>query len=93
MESLSPRRRQRFLSDLQRAGRRAGRANLNLILQQHQQAAVMVTKKKLSPWSRIGLDINNAGFSKLHAKESKYEEDKKKYNLEPEKFKRFAEGS
>ena len=51
----------------------------------------MATKKKLSKWNVEGLDISDAGFSKLHSKESRYEEDKKKYNLEPEKFRSFAE--
>ena len=40
--------------------------------------AMATTKKKLSKWSTRGLDISEAGFSKLHAKESKYEDDKEK---------------
>ena len=51
----------------------------------------MTTKKKLSKWSTTGLDIADAGFSKLQLKESKYEDNKQKYNLEPEKFQRYAE--
>ena len=38
----------------------------------------MTTKKKLSKWSTTGLDIADAGFSKLQLKESKYEDDKQK---------------
>ena len=48
-------------------------------------------KKKLSKWSTVGLDITDTGFSKLHAKESKYEDGRKKYNLEPEGFKRYTD--
>lgn len=51
----------------------------------------MVTKKKLSPWSTVGSDISDTGCSKLHAKESKYVEDKKKNTLESETLKRFAD--
>ena len=64
----------------------------NRLLQlQNQNPPIMPAKKKLSLWSTKGLDLGNAAFNKLHAKESKYEDDKKKYNLEPEKFRRFAE--
>ena len=52
---------------------------------------MVVTKQKFSPLRSVGLDISNVGFLKLHVKESKYEDDKKKYNLDPEKFKRFAD--
>ena len=50
---------------------------------QNQPAIVM---KSLSKWGMVGLDLSDAGFSKLHSKESKYSESKAKYNLEPEKF-------
>ena len=54
-------------------------------------AAPAVVKKSLSKWQQEGLDISDAGFSKLHAKESKFDSSRKKYDLEPEKFQLFCD--
>ena len=92
MLSLEYNHRQRLLAALRRAGRASLRRRIFEENQRQQQIANMPgTKKKLSLWSKVGLDITDAAFSKLHAKESKYEDDKKKYNLEPEKFREFAD--
>jgi hypothetical protein len=50
-----------------------------------------IVKKSLSKWAKVGLDITDSGFSKLHTKESTYEESKKLYDLEPEKFQSFKD--
>jgi hypothetical protein len=42
--------------------------------------------KSLSKWATKGLNLSEAGFSKLHSQESKFSDDKNKYNLEPDKF-------
>ena len=73
----------------QRITRREEQRQRELALLQNQNMAT--TKKKLSKWSVVGLDITEAGFSKLHSKECKYEDDKKKYNLEAETFKRYTD--
>ena len=54
-------------------------------------APPVIVKKSLSKWDVVGLDLSDAGFSKLHARESKYSETKPKYNLEPEKFEIYKE--
>ena len=77
--------------NLDRAREEAARRRALRAQQRLQRFNMVATKKKLSKWSTEGLDITNAVFSKLHAKESRYEEDKKKYNLEPEKFRRYTE--
>ena len=48
------------------------------------------TLRGLSKWSTTGLDLSDAGFSKLHAKESTYESSKTKYDLAPENFKNYT---
>ena len=48
-----------------------------------------LVRKSLSRWARIGLDLGDAGFSKLHSKESHFSDEDKKYDLEPEKFESF----
>ena len=48
-----------------------------------------IVKKTLSKWGIEGLDLSDPGFSKLHSKESKYSDNKAKYNLEPEKFENY----
>ena len=48
-----------------------------------------IVKKSLSKWAIRGLDLSDAGFSKLHSNESKLSSDKTQYNLEPEKFESF----
>lgn len=54
---------------------------------QAQQAAQQgVVLKSLSKWATLGLNLSEAGFSKLHSQEQKYNDDKPKYNLEPDKF-------
>jgi hypothetical protein len=50
-----------------------------------------ITKKSLSKWGMTGLDLSDAGFSKLHSKESKFSDTQTKYNLEPEKFESYRE--
>ena len=47
--------------------------------------------KGLSKWSKEGLDLADSSFSKLHSSESKFEKDKKKYNLSSETFKLYTE--
>jgi len=47
--------------------------------------------KGLSKWSKEGLDLGDSGFSKLHSTESKFEKDKKKYDLSSESFKTYTE--
>ena len=51
-----------------------------------QNARQPIVLKSLSKWATRGLNLSEAGFSKLHAQEQKYSDDKPKYNLEPEKF-------
>jgi hypothetical protein len=51
-----------------------------------------IVKKKLSRWALQGLDISEAGFSKLHSKESHFEKDGKHYDLNPESFKTYRDG-
>ena len=48
------------------------------------------TLKGLSKWSMEGLDLTDAGFSKLHAKESKFDSEKKKYDLGSETFRNYT---
>jgi hypothetical protein len=45
-----------------------------------------IVLKSLSKWAVRGLDLSEAGFSKLHSQESKYNDDKPKYDLQPDKF-------
>lgn len=47
---------------------------------------VVIKKKSLSKWATEGLDINDTTFSKLHSKESNYEDKKELYDLQPESF-------
>ena len=58
--------------------------------QQVQNMANTFTLKGLSKWSIEGLDLTDAAFSKLHSKESKFDSDKKKYDLSAETFKNFT---
>ena len=54
-------------------------------------APALITKKKLSKWGITGLDITDAGFSKLHSKEQTFEESSRKhYNLEKTGFLNYA---
>jgi len=78
---LSPRARRHFLRLVQRQ------------LVDRRATANMATYvfKGLSKWSTEGLDLGDSGFSKLHSTESKFEKDKKKYNLSSETFKTFTE--
>jgi hypothetical protein len=51
-----------------------------------------IVKKSLSKWGIRGLDLTDAGFSKLHDKESKFDASKEThYNLEPEKFEEYKQ--
>ena len=45
----------------------------------------------LSKWSKVGLDLTDSGFNKLHSKESTYEKEKKKYNLSSKRFKLYTD--
>ena len=58
--------------------------------QQVQNMTNAFTLKGLSKWSIEGLDLTDAAFSKLHSKESKFDSDKKKYDLSSETFKNFT---
>ena len=53
------------------------------------RAPAPITKKSLSKWAIRGLDLSDSGFSKLHSQESKFSNDKTKYNLEPENFESY----
>jgi hypothetical protein len=55
-------------------------------LNQNPQPRPAIVLKSLSKWATVGLDLSEAGFSKLHSQESKFSDDKPKYNLEPDKF-------
>lgn len=55
----------------------------------NQAPPAAITKKSISGWAKQGLDISNSAFSKMHAKESKYEESAELYDLQPEKFTNF----
>jgi hypothetical protein len=50
-----------------------------------------VVRKSLSKWGVTGLSLTDTGFAKLHSKESKFEEGKKKYDLSSEHFKKFVD--
>ena len=50
-----------------------------------------ITYKSLSKWIIPGLDMSDAGFAKLHAKESKFEDDCKQYDLDASKFKQYVD--
>lgn len=50
-----------------------------------------LVRKSLSKWAQSGLDLSDAGFSKLHSKESHFSDDDKKYDLEPEKFEAYKQ--
>ena len=49
-----------------------------------------INRKILSLWAKEGLDLTESAFSKLHSKESKFEENREKYDLKPETFRKFA---
>ena len=49
-----------------------------------------INRKILSLWAKEGLDLTELSFSKLHSKESKFEEGREKYDLKPETFRKFA---
>jgi hypothetical protein len=53
--------------------------------------APALIRKSLSKWAQVGLDLSDAGFNKLHSKESHFPDDDKKYDLEPEKFVSFKQ--
>ena len=55
------------------------------------QSGVTIKKKKLSRWALEGLDIADAGFSKLQSKEGHFEKDGKLYDLNPETFKKYRD--
>ena len=73
---------------LQQQPHRANQVNQQAQQQQQHQAPVIV-KKSLSKWASLGLNLSEAGFSKLHANESKFSNDKTKYDLLPEKFETY----
>ena len=58
--------------------------------QEAQNMSATFTLKGLSKWSIEGLDLTDAAFSKLHSKESKFDIDKKKYDLSAETFKNYT---
>jgi hypothetical protein len=62
------------------------REQVQQLMQQQAQVGQQVVLKSLSKWATRGLDLSEAGFSKLHSQEQKYNDDKPKYNLEPDKF-------
>ena len=49
-----------------------------------------INRKILSLWAKEGLDLTESAFSKLHSKESKFEEGRENYDLKPETFRKFA---
>ena len=54
-------------------------------------AAANFTLLGLSKWSKVGLDLSDSGFNKLHSKESIYEKEEKKYNPSSETFKLYTD--
>lgn len=51
-----------------------------------------INKKALSKWAIVGLDLKDSGFSKLHNKESTFNEKiMKKYDLNPESWDKYKE--
>lgn len=48
-----------------------------------------IVKKSISKWSIQGLDLTDAGFSKLQAKEATYPDETKKYDLKAADFKNY----
>ena len=73
---------------LQQQPQQANQVNQQAQQQQQHQAPAIV-KKSLSKWASLGLNLSEAGFSKLHANESKFSNDKTKYDLLPEKFETY----
>lgn len=69
-------------------------AGANSAPQQQQQppAPPVITKKSLSKWAMVGLDLSEAGFSKMHSKESHFSDEDKRYDLNPENFENFKQG-
>ena len=45
-----------------------------------------IQRKILSLWSKERLDLTDSAFNKLHSKESRYEDKREKYDLQPETF-------
>ena len=88
---LNPRARRLFIRLLRRhlADRRQRIVNMSGQVQANQAPAFVL--KGLSKWSKVGLDLTDSGFSKLHGKESTYEKEKKKFNLSSENFKEYKE--
>ena len=92
--NLTPRARRHFVRLIQRnlTDRRRRVANMAQVGQVNQNPnPANFTLKGLSKWSKVGLDLTDSGFSKLHSKESNFEKDKKKYNLASESFKTYTE--
>ena len=54
-------------------------------------AAANFTLMGVSKWSKVGLELNDSGFNKLHSKESIYEKEEKKYNPSSETFKLYTD--
>ena len=44
----------------------------------------------MSLWAKEGLDLTDSAFNKLHSKESRYEDKREKFDLQPETFRKFA---
>jgi len=49
------------------------------------------TFKGIFKWTTVGLDLSDSGFSKFYSTESKFEKEKKKYDLSPEIFKTYTD--
>ena len=86
MDNLNwtPRARRHFLRLVQRHLSYRRRRITNM-------SATSFTFKGLSKWSKVGLDLADPGFSKLHSKESNFEKEGKKYNFASESFKTYTE--
>ena len=78
---------QQNVQNQQPQGQQQQQQQQNQPVQQVQfQNPPVIRLKNLSKWAMTGLDLNDAGFSKLHSKESSYSEERVKYDLQPDKF-------
>lgn len=57
--------------------------------EQEEDTAMAVVYKSISPWAKVGLDLSDSSFSKIHSRESRFEDSEEKYDLQPEKFTNF----
>ena len=76
---------------ISRAVRKRQRTQALLLLERQRTMTTAIKYKSLSKWSIPGLDMTDSGFAKLHDKESKFEDDRKQYDLDSSKFKSYVD--